>query len=43
VDDAHWVDMIPVAGLTVPIVLIGVYPSWLTDVFKMGIEATLRQ
>jgi NADH-quinone oxidoreductase subunit M len=42
VDDAHWVDMIPVTGLIVPIVLIGVYPSWLTDVFRMGIEATLR-
>jgi NADH-quinone oxidoreductase subunit M len=42
VDDAHWVDMIPVAGLIVPIVLIGVYPSWLTDVFRMGIEAMLR-
>lgn len=40
-DDASWVDMIPVAGLLVPIVVIGVWPALLTDVFKIGIEATL--
>jgi len=40
--DAHWVDMIPVVGLPIPSVLIGIYPGWLVDVFKMGIEATLR-
>ena len=41
VEDASLVDMIPVAGLIVPIVLVGVWPAMITDVFKKGIEATV--
>ena len=38
-EDASLVDMIPVVGLIVPIVLVGVWPRMITDVFKTGIEA----
>lgn len=41
-DDASWQDMIPVVALTVPIFLIGIWPSVVTDVFEIGIRATLR-
>ncbi|MBI4219390.1 MAG: NADH-quinone oxidoreductase subunit M [Chloroflexi bacterium] len=43
VGDAHPVDMIPVVGLIVPIVVIGIWPKVLTDVFDMGIKAILGQ
>jgi NADH-quinone oxidoreductase subunit M len=39
IEDASLVDMIPVVGLIIPIVLVGVWPGVITDVFKKGIEA----
>ncbi|MEX0762286.1 MAG: NADH-quinone oxidoreductase subunit M [Dehalococcoidia bacterium] len=41
-EDANWVDMIPVVALAAPILIVGVWPSVIVDVFKVGIEATLR-
>ena len=40
--DASFVDMIPVIGLIIPIVVIGLWPSILTDVFRVGIQAALH-
>ena len=40
-DDANWIDMVPVLALSVAIVVVGVYPSVITDVFKVGIRAAL--
>ncbi len=40
--DANWVDMIAVVALTVPIFLVGIWPSVITDTFKLGIEAAIR-
>ncbi len=40
--DANWVDMIAVVVLTVPIFLVGIWPSVITDTFKIGIEAAIR-
>ncbi len=37
--DANWVDMVAVVALTVPIFLVGIWPSVITDTFKLGIEA----
>ena len=37
-NDASPVDMVPVALLLVSIVAVGVYPAWLTDVFRDGLE-----
>ena len=41
-DDASWVDMVPVIALTAPIFVIGIWPSVITDVFDIGIQAVLR-
>jgi NADH-quinone oxidoreductase subunit M len=40
--DANWVDMIAVVVLTVPIFVVGIWPSVITDTFKLGIEAAIR-
>ncbi|MDA0232508.1 MAG: NADH-quinone oxidoreductase subunit M [Chloroflexi bacterium] len=40
--DANWVDMVAVVALTVPIFLVGIWPSVITDTFKLGIEAAIR-
>ena len=39
--DASPADLVPVFVLTVPIVLIGLYPSFITDVFSTGIREML--
>lgn len=39
--DAHVVDIIPVAGLLIPIFLVGIWPAVISDVFKTGIESIL--
>lgn len=36
--DATPVEMVPVALLVISIVAVGVYPAWLTDVFRDGLE-----
>jgi NADH-quinone oxidoreductase subunit M len=36
--DANWVDAVPVALLVVSIVVVGVYPVWLIDVFRDGLD-----
>ena len=36
--DAAPVEMVPVALLVISIVAVGVYPAWLTDVFRDGLE-----
>ena len=41
VKDASAVDLIPVVGLIVPIVAIGIWPSLVTDSFRVGIAAML--
>jgi len=41
VEDATMVDMIPVVGLAIPIVIVGFWPSVITDTFAVGIKATL--
>ena len=41
-DDASWVDMVPVIALAAPIFIIGIWPSVITDVFDIGIKAVLR-
>ena len=41
VKDATAVDLIPVVGLIIPIVAIGIWPSLVTDSFRVGIEAML--
>jgi len=40
--DASWVDMIPVIALAAPIFIVGIWPSVVTDVFDLGIQAVLR-
>ncbi len=40
--DANWVDMIAVMALTIPIFVVGIWPSVITDTFKLGIEAAIR-
>lgn len=40
--DANWVDMVAVVALTVPIFLVGIWPSVIADTFKLGIEAAIR-
>lgn len=40
--DADWVDMIPVIALAAPIFIVGIWPSVITDVFDIGIQAVLR-
>jgi NADH-quinone oxidoreductase subunit M len=42
VEDANFVDMIPVVALVVSIVAIGVYPKIITEVFKVGISELMR-
>ena len=41
-DDANWVDMVPVIVLAAPIFIVGIWPSLITDVFDTGIQAVLR-
>ena len=36
--DAAPVEMVPVALLVISILAVGVYPAWLTDVFRDGLE-----
>ena len=36
--DAAPVEMVPVALLVISIVAVGVYPAWLTEVFRDGLE-----
>ena len=37
-NDASPVEMVPVALLVISIVAVGVYPAWLTDVFRDGLD-----
>jgi len=39
--DANWIDMVPVLALSAAIIVVGVYPSVITEVFKAGIRAVL--
>ena len=39
--DANWVDMVPVIALSVSIIVVGVYPWVITEVFKVGVQAVL--
>jgi NADH-quinone oxidoreductase subunit M len=41
-EDASMLDLVPVVALTVPIFVVGIWPSVLTDVFDTGIQAMLR-
>ena len=41
-EDASFVDMIPVAALVVSIVAIGLFPKIVTEVFKVGIGEVVR-
>ncbi|MCH7593522.1 MAG: NADH-quinone oxidoreductase subunit M [Chloroflexi bacterium] len=41
-EDANFLDMIPVVALVISIVAIGVYPKIITDVFKIGISELVR-
>jgi NADH-quinone oxidoreductase subunit M len=41
VEDAGVIDLIPVVVLVTPIVLVGVWPSLITDTFDVGIQAML--
>jgi NADH-quinone oxidoreductase subunit M len=41
-EDANWVDMIPVIVLAAPIFIVGIWPSVVTDMFDIGIQAVLR-
>ena len=36
--DASMVDAVPVALLVISIFAVGIYPAWLTDVFRDGLE-----
>ena len=36
--DASWVEMVPIALLVISILAVGLYPAWLTDVFRDGLE-----
>ena len=40
--DANWIDMIPVIALAAPIFVVGIWPSVVTDMFDIGIQAVLR-
>jgi len=40
--DANWIDMIPVIALAAPIFIVGIWPSVVTDMFDIGIQAVLR-
>ena len=41
-EDASRVDLVPVVALSVAILVVGIWPQFLTNVFKIGIEATIR-
>ncbi len=41
-EDAHPFDMVPVLALSTAIFAVGIWPRLLTDVFRTGIEATIR-
>ena len=41
-EDANFLDMIPVAALVVSIIAIGVFPKIVTEVFKVGISEVVR-
>ena len=36
--DASWVEMVPIALLVISILAVGLYPAWLTEVFRDGLE-----
>jgi NADH-quinone oxidoreductase subunit M len=40
--DANWIDMVAVITLAAPIFLVGIWPSVVSDTFKIGIEAAIR-
>ena len=40
--DAEPLDLIPILALTIPIIVIGIWPKVVVDVFKIGIEGILR-
>ena len=40
--DAEPLDLIPILVLTIPIVVVGIWPKAIVDVFKIGIEGILR-
>ena len=40
--DAEPLDLIPMLALTIPIIVIGIWPKVVVDVFKIGIEGILR-
>ncbi|MSQ08840.1 MAG: NADH-quinone oxidoreductase subunit M [Dehalococcoidia bacterium] len=40
--DANWLDMIPAVALTAAIVVVGIWPKVLTDVFDTGIRELIR-
>ncbi len=42
IEDANFLDMVPVVALVISIVAIGVYPKIVTDVFKVGISELVR-
>ena len=41
-EDASPMDMVPVVALGVAILVVGIWPQVLTNVFEIGIEATIR-
>ena len=41
-EDANFLDMVPVVALVISIVAIGVYPKIITEVFKIGISELVR-
>ena len=41
-EDANFLDMVPVVALVISIVAIGVYPKIVTEVFKVGISELVR-
>ena len=38
VKDATPLEMVPVAALIIAIVVVGIYPAFISDVFKSGVE-----
>ena len=38
VKDADWVEAVPIALLVTSILVVGIYPKLLTDIFEVGIQ-----
>lgn len=41
-EDANWKDIIPLVSLVIPILMLGIWPKILVDIFEKGISSVIR-